>query len=138
MAVGGDRSLETTVTEKRRTVQVNCQLATKRCSDEVRAATLSFLDGQERHHASAAVCALRKVTHGRRLLVREEPSCWTLLDLRRQFCSLATLTLGHKLKLDVTKNRPGEQTHKEMVAQQKGVCSRLKKRLRPPRRQVTK
>ena len=53
---------------------MNCQLATKRRSDEVRAATLSFLDGQERHHASAAVCALRKVTHGRRLLVREEPS----------------------------------------------------------------
>jgi hypothetical protein len=72
--VGGDRSLETTVTEKRRTVQVNCQLSTKRRSDEVREATLSFLDGQERHHASAAVCAPFKVTHGRRLLVREEPS----------------------------------------------------------------
>jgi hypothetical protein len=79
MAVGGDRSLETTVTEKRRTVQVNCQLATKRRSDEVRAATLSFLDGQERHHASAAVCAERKVVHGRRLLVREEPSAPVVL-----------------------------------------------------------
>jgi hypothetical protein len=78
-AVGGDRSLQTTVTEKRRTVRVNCQLATKRRSYEVRAAALSFLDGQERHHASAAVCAERKVVHGRRLLVREEPSAPVVL-----------------------------------------------------------
>ena len=77
--MGGDRSLQTTVTEKRRTLRVNCQLATKRRSDEVRAAALSFLDGQERHHASAAVCALRKVTHGRRSLVREEPSAPVVL-----------------------------------------------------------